>query len=85
MGIGVPCPPQLAENRGVMVSRLVVREQDGYARFHQEATENAFIFRPSCPTNKAGTQLREHCKRKEDELRMLDQRDHSIMTRHRSV
>jgi hypothetical protein len=72
--------PQLAEHRGVMVSRLIVREQDGYAWLHQEAAQNAFVFGSPHPADKACTQFRQHCKRKEDELRMLDQRDYPFMT-----
>ena len=72
--------PQLAEHSRVVMGCLIVRKQDGYARFHQEATQNAFILRTTRPTDKTSPQFRQHCKRKEDELRVLDQRDHPVMT-----
>jgi len=46
--------PQLAEYSGVMVRSLIVRKQDGYSRFHQEAAQNAFVLRTTGPVDETG-------------------------------
>ena len=49
--------PKLAEDRRVVVGRLVVREQYSYAVFQEESPEHALVLCLAPPMRKAGSKL----------------------------
>jgi len=66
--------PELAENRRVMMGRLVVGEKHAHALFQEKPPKCSLVLGLPTPVSKAGSKLAEHHKRQHDGLCFLQER-----------
>jgi hypothetical protein len=72
-GNGRSLAPELAEDRGVVMGRLFVGENDANAGLHQETPQRAFVLGAAFAEREASAQLRQYDEREEDGVGSLDE------------
>jgi len=63
--------PELAEDRCVMVGRLIVGEEYSHTFLQEKPPKRSFVLNLPTPKGKAGSKLAEHHERQGDELCFL--------------
>lgn len=72
-GNRLPPTAKVAKERGVVVGRLLVREECGHARLGQKRAEDALVLAPAASESEAGPKLRYDHEGEEHRFGVLDQ------------